>query len=930
MRPFLPTVLTSWLLMACAGEPKPVDELPDEVDADRDGHAASVDCDDSDPTIHPDATELCDEDDRDEDCDGLSDDADPSVDPATFSPAWTDADGDGYGEWESSAPRCDLLEDQVGNGTDCDDTDSAVHPGADEVCGGGDEDCDLLIDEDEAVDAPTWGLDGDGDGYGSISSAVVSCQGPEGFIQDASDCDDADPETHPGAEETCNSLDDNCDGEVDGKDTTDAQTWCRDLDGDEFGDEHSCTIDCELPEGYIDNDRDCDDLDPNINPTATEVCDEGDVDEDCDGMVNDDDDVLMGGSDWYADNDGDGYGGMFPEVTSCDTPDGLVVTRGDCDDDDAEIHPAAMEVCDAWNADEDCDGEADDDDDSTAVSTLEQWFLDADGDGHGDASYPILRCDRPEGYSARSTDCDDGDAGRNPDLLEVCDDADRDEDCNGLAEDADPSLSTAWYLDEDGDEFGTSESALITCDPPSEYVSLGRDCDDEDERIHPDATEVCGDGVDDNCDGFVRCGVTVDDAERVFLGTQEFGWAGGSVASVGDVNGDGIDDLLVGAFAEDASGVEGAGNAYLIFGGGEGEMELPDADLVLHGAEALDVAGLLVSGLDDVDGDGLPDLAVYAPGHDVDGFEGMVFLPSGEGTGTMSLLDSDAEIALDFETVLSDVKGIGDVDGDGLGDLALGASDTDGPDFVYLFTDIAPGRTEAGEATAVLPGEVSSNFGGSLAGAGDTNGDGLADLLVGAWGRTGGSTYLFLGPVPDGSSSDTADAELYGVEDDDASGYRVAAGGDINGDGYRDLLTGCYENCGVYVVYGPVSGRGDLTIARAHLDEDTEHYHELAGGGDLNRDGFDDVAISDTSDDTDADDAGRATVYLGPLAGSLDDSDADAAISGGLESRRVGSSLGFIGAQDGSEGEDLFIGAISDDTLALGAGAVFLFSASSL
>ncbi len=166
-----PFLLLLSLSAAChtrtAAEPKAAgsdtagDTAPGPVDADGDGYDATVDCDDADPSVHPDATEACNG--LDDDCDGLVDDADDDLDLATAEPYWTDADGDGYGDPATEARACDPPAGAVGDGTDCDDADPAVHPGADELCDGVDDDCDDALPTDEG--------DSDGDG-------LLDCEDP--------------------------------------------------------------------------------------------------------------------------------------------------------------------------------------------------------------------------------------------------------------------------------------------------------------------------------------------------------------------------------------------------------------------------------------------------------------------------------------------------------------------------------------------------------------------------------------------------------------------------------------------------------------------------------------------------------------------------------------------------------------------------------
>jgi len=212
------------------------------ADADGDGFAACQDCDDSTNAINPGATEACDG--IDNDCDGALDEA-----GATGESAWfTDSDGDGYGYAEDMTIACDAPEGTVANNDDCNDSSAAAHPGGTEVCDSLDNDCNGSTDGTDASDASNWYPDGDGDGYGSGSTVSTACLQPAGFVADATDCNDTDSGAHPGAVETCDGGDENCDGLIDED---------FDTDGD----------------GVTTCGGDCDDTTAAVFPGATEACD---------------------------------------------------------------------------------------------------------------------------------------------------------------------------------------------------------------------------------------------------------------------------------------------------------------------------------------------------------------------------------------------------------------------------------------------------------------------------------------------------------------------------------------------------------------------------------------------------------------------------------------------------------------------------------
>ncbi len=224
------------------------------------------DCDDSSPEINPGATEICDE---------LDNDCDDAVDEGLGSTWYADLDGDSWGDESSTAEACTAPGGYVEVSGDCDDTDAAVYPGADEYCNGTDDDCDGEVDESGALDEETWYRDGDGDEAGNRDVSTTACEQPSGYVSNARDCDDTDAAVYPGADEYCNGTDDDCDGEVDESGALDEETWYRDADSDGFGDASEAQDACDMPDGYTDNDRDCDDSDSSITDECWDTGHEG-------------------------------------------------------------------------------------------------------------------------------------------------------------------------------------------------------------------------------------------------------------------------------------------------------------------------------------------------------------------------------------------------------------------------------------------------------------------------------------------------------------------------------------------------------------------------------------------------------------------------------------------------------------------------------
>lgn len=270
--------------------------------------------------------------------------------------------------------------------------------------------------------------------------------------------------------------------------TNAATTWYLDSDGDGYGNPASSVQACEAPASYVANNNDCDDLTASTYPGAPELCDG--VDNDCDGAIDEDFPLVT----YYFDVDGDGYGSpVNPVQVRCFQPANTVTNNLDCDDQQASVYPGAPEVCDGM--DNDCDGEIDED------FPLVAYYFDVDGDGYGSPVNPVYaRCGVPINTVENSLDCNDQDASTYPGAPEVCDGADN--DCDGFIDEDFPLIT--YYFDTDGDGYGNPNSPIqARCIVPIGTVSNNLDCDDNNTAVNPGATEICGNGIDDNCNGQV-------------------------------------------------------------------------------------------------------------------------------------------------------------------------------------------------------------------------------------------------------------------------------------------------------------------------------------------------------------------------------------------------------------------------------------------
>ncbi|MEO5673049.1 MAG: GEVED domain-containing protein [Chitinophagales bacterium] len=197
---------------------------------------------------------------------------------------YADADGDGYGNPLNILSACSLPSGYVTNNTDCNDANSAVRPGAAEVCNGIDDDCDNLIDEGLAQNI--FFADADHDTYGNISSTISTCQSsaPAGYVTNSTDCNDANSAVHPGAAEVCNGIDDDCDNLTD--EGLAQNIFFADADNDTYGNISSTISTCQssAPAGYVTNSTDCNDASASINPGAPDIC--NGIDDNCNGMTD--------------------------------------------------------------------------------------------------------------------------------------------------------------------------------------------------------------------------------------------------------------------------------------------------------------------------------------------------------------------------------------------------------------------------------------------------------------------------------------------------------------------------------------------------------------------------------------------------------------------------------------------------------------------
>ncbi len=466
--------------------------FPDVTPADVDGDGyddvawGGDDCDDSAANVNPGTSEVCNG--IDDDCDGTAD-GPSSVDAGTW---WTDGDDDGYGDAGSPQVACSQPTGTVDNSDDCDDGTGLASPLGTEVCDDGlDNDCSGDADGPDAVDALTWYADMDTDGFGDSNDMLVACTAPAQTSSVGGDCDDNEELARPDGTEVCgDGIDNDCSGDADGPDASDATSWFADLDEDTWGDAGSpLGPSCIQPAFSSDTAGDCDDGEAARRPDGTEVCDG--LDNDCNTQV---DDAPSDGQDYYLDADSDDFGEPTSVLRACALPAGYSDNDLDCDDDATAVNPDAAEVCDG--IDNDCDGDLDDPASTDALN----GHRDADGDGYGDPAEQLVACVLPATHVVDGTDCDDARADVHPAGTEACNGLD--DNCDGKTDEQGAVDAPVHYDDRDADGYGDASAPRPGwCTAPAGTTLDRTDCDDDEPSTYPGAPETPYDGVDSDCDG---------------------------------------------------------------------------------------------------------------------------------------------------------------------------------------------------------------------------------------------------------------------------------------------------------------------------------------------------------------------------------------------------------------------------------------------
>jgi hypothetical protein len=429
-----------------------------------------------------------------------------------------------------------------------------------------------------------------------------------------------------------------------------------------------------------------------------------------------------------------------------------------------------------------------------------------------------------------------------------------------------------------------------------------------------DAGDVNGDGYDDIIVGgesynsftgisLIYFGGATQDttADLTLTGETTTSYYGASVSGAGDVNGDGYADVIIGAYGY--NGI--TGKAYLNMYGMNGTFV---SGMNISGSGVLNQLGQSVSGAGDVNGDGYSDMIIGAPSLSPNTGNAYIFFG---GPGMDNIADVTMAGEASDNRLGQSVSGAGDVNGDGYADVIVGAygySSYRGRAYVFF-----GGAAMNNVADVILTGEAVNNyFGDKVSGGGDLNGDGYADVVVGADGYNTltGRAYVYFG----GSSMNSvADLIITGETTNNQFGLSLSSDGDLNGDGYSDLIIGAYRYNSytgrVYIFYGgaAMNGTTDVTLNGGAVNE--YFGYGISSAGDVNGDGYSDVIIGSYGYGTST---GRAYIYYGGISMS---SSPSVTLTGESPLVSFGFSVSSAGDINGDGFSDALVGAIGNSSI---------------
>lgn len=436
------------------------------------------------------------------------------------------------------------------------------------------------------------------------------------------------------------------------------------------------------------------------------------------------------------------------------------------------------------------------------------------------------------------------------------------------------------------------------------------------------AGDVNGDGIDDIIVGayeansftgkaYIYFGGNIINtvADVIITGEAPDSRLGISVSSAGDVNADGYDDVIVGAF-----GYFGyTGRAFIYFGGSSMDNV---ADISMTGEDHYNFFGFSVASAGDVNGDGYCDAMIGATGYGSSAGKVYIYF----GGIAMDNVEDDTIVGETYNNNFGVSVSHSDFNGDGYSDIVVGApqyASYTGRVYVYYGSD-----SMNTDADFVMTGEaVDDAFGYSVSSTGDVNGDGFGDIVVGAYAYPAntGKAYIYYG----GSSMDiTADVMLYGDMQTSCFGQSLSFAGDVNGDGYSDIIVGAgYHNTDVGKAYLYFGGISMNNIADAYLTGETPGSYfgiSVSSAGDMNGDGYADILVGAMGYNSNT---GRVYLYDYFMKNELSP---DIRLSGEAVNDCFGMSISSAGDVNGDGYDDLIIGASQDNMSGKGKAYLFL------